>query len=55
MQVVRPSGVKNMQSISTEEEGIVTEIASDSLGFFTLKKGKLLEPLYVIVSLKLVV
>ena len=55
MQVVRPSGVKHMQSISTEEEGSMTENASDSLGFFTLKKGRLLEPLCVIVSLKLVV
>lgn len=55
MHVVRPTGVKYMQSISTEEEGSVTEIASDSLAFFTLKEGKLLEPLCIIVSLKLVV
>lgn len=57
MQVVRTSAV------STEERDSVTKIASDSSGFFchcfvfvlfyfTLKKGKLLEWLCVIVSLK---
>lgn len=36
--VVRTSAGKHMQSISTEEENSRTEIASDGLGFFDVKK-----------------
>lgn len=35
-QVVRTSAGKHMQSVSTEEENSVTEIASDGLGVFNV-------------------
>lgn len=36
----RTSVIKHMQSIRTEEEDSVTKIASDSLGFFNIKKSE---------------
>lgn len=56
--MVRASAVKHMQSVSTEEKDSVTKIGFFChcfvfvLVYFTLKEGKLLEWLCVIVSLK---